>query len=320
MKRGIGLLFLLFIIQKNFAQELYPLSEPASNMPNQVIGIRLFSESYKEVIQWRNQACFRIMYGVTPKLTTYLTFAASNHHGEKLPSGFPYHNSPERGAIYPYKFNGANLYFKYRFYTYDSQREHLRLAIFGEATWTKTTHHEAEPNVNMLDNSGFATGLIATYLKNKFAISMTAGYTYPIGFFNYAPDDIVGLPDIPQYVKFGPSLDYRLSMGYLLYPKRYKSFDQTNFNIYLEFIGKKYSSTIVKVFYGQDNAYWLQNNLYPIGLQKGAFLDISPGVQAIIRSNTRIDFAMTFPFLGTSYAKLYPVYTIGVQHYFFQKK
>lgn len=301
-----------------FGQELYPLSEPASNIPAQTIGVKLYGDTYKEVIQWRYQTNLRLMYGITPRLTTYLTFAGSNHHGDKLPSGFPYHNSPERGAIYPYKFNGANLYFKYRFLTIDKEKEHFRAAAYFEGSWAKTTHHESEPNVRMIDNSGVSGGIIVTYLKNKFAASLTLGYTHPIGFEGVAPDDYVGLPDIPQYVQFGPSIDYHLSFGYLLLPKTYTSFDQTNFNIYLEFHGKKYDPAIVKIFYGQDNAYWLENNLYPVGLQAGQYIDISPGVQVILKSNTRIDFSLTTPLIGQSYARLYPVYSIGFQRYFFK--
>jgi len=301
-----------------FAQELYPLSEPASTIPKNTIGVRFFSEAYKEVVQWRMQNCLRLMYGVTPHLTGYLTIAGSNHHGDILPSGFPYHNSPERGAIYPYKFNGAHLYFKYRFLNIDKPKEHLRLAVYVEGAWTQTTHHEAEPNVYMLDNSGIAGGLITTYLKGKWAGTLTVGYTHPIGFASIAPDEEIGLPDIPEYVQFGPSIDYRFSMGYLLYPQSYQSFKQTNFNIYLELVGKAYEAAMVKVFYGTDRAYWLENNLYPIGLQKGSYLDVSPGVQMIFNSNTRLDFSMTFPMLGQSYARMYPVYTVGIQKYFYR--
>lgn len=319
MKKWICLFLFLVSVEQfpGFSQELYPLSEPASNIPKNVLGVRLLSESYKEIHQWRNLTGLRLMYGATPYLSVYLTAFASNHHGKKLPGGFPFHNSPERGALYPYAVNGANLYAKYRFLTVDKKNEHFRMAVYAEGTYVDVTHHEAEPNVNMGDNTGVGFGLITTYLVQKFAASLTVGGTFPTGYTGVAEDEVKGLPDIPMFVKYGSSLDYRLSLGYLLYPKVYRSFDQTNFNIYLELTGKKYDATIVRVFDGTEREYWLDNFNYPVGLQKGYYLDVSPGVQAIFKSNTRVDLSVTFPMIGMSYARLYPVYTVGIQHYFF---
>lgn len=315
----IFLLFVLLILSRFSvkAQELYPLSEPASNMPAGVIGVRLFSENFKEIHQMRNITALRLMYGLSPRLSVYLTAFGSNHHGPKLPGGFPFHNSPERGAIYPYAFNGASLYGKYRFLSIDKKKEHLRVAAYLEGTYVDVTHHEAEPNVRMGDNSGFGAGMITTYLYQKFAASLTLGATIPTGYTGVAESDVAGLPDIPMYVKYGRSLDYSLSFGYLLFPKKYKSFDQTNFNVYFEIHGKKYEATNVRVYDGTPREYWLYNYNYPVGLQKGFYIDVSPGVQAIIRSNTRIDASVTFASIGNSYVKLYPVFTLGIQHYFF---
>jgi hypothetical protein len=51
-------------------------------------------------------------------------------------------------------------------------------------------------------------------------------------------------------------------------------------------------------------------------LLEGNYIDINPGIQFIIRSNLRIDFAAGFPLVNRSYAHSYPMYTIGVQRYF----
>lgn len=322
LKRSRFLLCLWFLIfglgaNKTQAQELYPLAEPASNIPKNVLGVRMFSETFKEINQWRNVSALRLMYGATPNLSVYLTAFASNHHGRKLPEGFPFHNSPERGEYYPFRFNGGNIYAKYRFLTYDKQNEHFRMAAYGEAAYVNETHHESEPNVGMGDNAGFSGGLITTYLYQKFAVSLTLGATLPMGYAGYAEDEIRDLPEIPVYVKYGKSLDYKLSMGYLVYPKKYRSFKETNINIYLELLGKKYGAAHARVFNGMPNEYWLNNYQYPVGLQKGYYLDVAPGLQAIFNSNLRVDVSMMFPFLGKSYVRLYPVYTVGVQYYFF---
>lgn len=302
------------------AQELFPLSEPASSVPKGALGVRLFSETYKEVHQLRNMAGLRIMYGVTPRLSVYFTAITSNHHGKKMPVEFPFHNTPERGAYYPYKFNGVHLYGKYRFLSLDRENSHFRAALYGEGTLVKTTHHETEPDLEMGDNTGVGGGLITTYLKNKFAVSLTAGAILPSAYSGQSPDPVEGLPDVPVRVRYGKALEYSLSFGYLLLPRKYKDYNQTNINLYVEFHGKAFQAAKVDMFYGEQNAYFLAPSRYPVALQKGYYVDVSPGVQFIIRSNLRIDCSATFSSLGISYARLYPVFNLGVQRYFFPGK
>lgn len=321
MRRAIFILFLFYFLplKVTSAQELFPLSEPASNVPKGVIGIRLFSETYKEVNQVRNMTYLRLMYGVTPRLSVYLTGIASNHHGKQFPLEFPFHNTPERGAYYPYKFNGAHVYGKYRFYADDAEQAHLRIAAYAEASLVKTTHHETEPDLEHGDNTGLGAGFIATYLKKHFATSLTVGGILPFKNTGTSPDPIETLPDVPIRVQYGKAITYSLSFGYLLFPKKYKDYNQVNINLYMELQGKAYQTAKVDLNVGQPNEYYLEQVRYPPALQKGAFLDFSPGVQFIIRSNLRIDCAATFHGFGQTYARLYPVYSIGVQQYIFKK-
>lgn len=300
-----------------YSQELYPMTEPASTLPKNVLGIRLFSETYKEINQFRNMAGLRLMYGITPKWTAYLTGIASNHHGKKFPVDFPYHNTPERGALYPYKLNGVHLYSKYRFLSIDKPNEHLRLAIYGELARVKTTHHETEPNLMMGDNSGFGGGLIATYLKGKFAISTTLGAIFPSKSNGMAPDPISSFPDIPITVYYGKALNYSLSMGYLLFPKDYENYKQTNWNVYLEFTGKYFDKAKVDMFVGTFRQYQINYFWDVPALMPGYYVDINPGIQAIINSNLRIDACLNIPFINSSYAKMYPAWTIGIQYYLY---
>ena len=299
------------------AQELFPLSEPASNIPKGAIGVRLFTETYNEVNQLRNMAGLRLMYGISSKWSVYLTGIVSNHHGKKLPIEFPFHNTPERGAHYPYKFNGVHLYTKYRFLSADGKNSHLRMAAYGEGTYVGTTHHETEPDLEMGDNKGFGAGLITTYLKNKFAVSLTAGAIFPSRYQGLSPDPIEGLPDVPIRVQYGKALTYSLSFGYLLFPRKYSSYDQANINLYLEFHGKAFQAAKVDIFAGEANEYFLAQSRYPSALQKGYYVDVSPGIQVILKSNLRIDFSTTFSSMGISYARLYPVFSFGIQRYFF---
>ncbi len=302
------------------AQELFPLSEPASTIPKGALGVRLFTETYNEVNQLRNMAGLRLMYGVSPRLSVYLSGIVSNHHGEKLPLEFPFHNTPERGAHYPYRFNGMHAYAKYRFLSRDGEGSHLRMAAYAEATYVNTTHHETEPDLIMGDNKGVGAGLITTYLWQKFAVSLTGGLILPASYTGVSPDPISSLPDVPVRVRYGKALTYSLSFGYLLLPRTYKDYDQTNINLYLEFRGKAFQAAKVDMFVGLPNEYFLYPERYPSALQQGYYVDVSPGVQFIVKSNLRIDCSMTFSSLGISYARLYPVFNLGIQRYFFPGK
>ncbi|MNS33694.1 hypothetical protein D3C72_658100 [compost metagenome] len=313
---SIGLM--LSLAQTGRAQELFPNTEPASNIPKGTLGIRLMSEFYKESNQLRNFNGLRLMYGLTPKLSVYLTAASSNHHKEKLPEEFPYHNTPERGVYKPYKFNGFSLYAKYRFLTRDRTNEHLRMAAYAEASAVNTAHDEGEPRL-MDDTKGLGFGLISTYLKNKFAVSLTAGVILPGKFSGVQVDPIAGLPDIPTTVKYPTTINYSLSFGYLVYPRTYRSYKQPNINLYCEFMGKYYGD--VRVWLTPYNApeYEIRTSYFPKALQAGFYVDIVPGVQLILNSNTRIDFSTQLQFVKLSYARLYPQFNIGLQHYLYWK-
>lgn len=320
MRKQYIILLFLFWGHAAFAQELFPLSEPASSIPKNALGIRLFSESYKEVNKVRNMTYLRLMYGVTPRLSAYLTAIASNHHGDNFPVEFPFHNTPERGASYPYKLNGVHLYLKYRFLSKDGENEHFRMAAYAEGTLVKTTHHETEPDLEYGDNTGVGAGLIGTYLKNRFAVSGTFGGILPAKNSGDSPDPIDNLPPVPITIQYGKALTYSLSFGYLLLPKKYKDYNQTNVNLYLELHGKAYQTAKVNLFVGAPNEYYLESVRYPPALQGSYFVDVSPGVQFIIRSNLRIDLSTTFHLTGQTYARLYPVYSIGLQQYIFFHK
>lgn len=119
---------------------------------------------------------------------------------------------------------------------------------------------------------------------------------------------------IPTEMKYGRSLVYNLSMGYLLFPRVYKDYDQLNVNVYLELLGRSYEAAQVTQ-YG--------NVSIPINtplLDKGSYVDLAPGVQCIIKSNLRVDFSVKFPMINKSYAHSYPVFMVGMQRYFFFKK
>ncbi len=260
------------------------------------------------------------MYGLTPKLTVMLTADGSNHHNELLPPSYPSHNTPNVGVHHPYLFNGVDAYAKYRFLTIDGEHSHYRMALYGEYSYLNVAHDEGEPTL-LDDTKGAGAGLISTLLKGHFAASFNGGFIYPFRYKGSIPDFASGLPPVPTIITYGNAITYNLSFGYLLYPRVYKNYDQPNINLYLEFLGKTYGATQVQVsnILHPDQYYTESTSGVPV-LQAGNYVEVHPGAQCIIRSNFRVDASVGFPFINRSYVHYTPVYTVGVQRYFYPNK
>ena len=321
MRKGFFyiVLFLAFSYSVK-AQELFPMTEPASTVPKGALGIRLFGETYNEVDRMRNLVALRVMYGLTARFTIEATPNISNHHNKQLPPEFPTHNTPQIGVNHPYLFNGIDFYAKYRFLSIDGQNSHFRAAIYGEYSILKTAHDEAEPTL-LDDNSGAGGGVITTYLKGHFAVSFTGGIILPFKYKGDVPDQIPGLPGVPATVTYGNGYNYSISFGYLLFPQSYTNYRQTNWNIYMEFIGKDYDAMKMQV----GNVYYNlpQYSISTAGnkaLQANQYIEAYPAIQAIIHSDIRIDFSVGFPVESRSYVHFYPVYNLGFQRYFYFHK
>lgn len=311
---------LVFSLSTN-AQELFPHNEPASNVPKGVIGIRALYKTYPEVNLMRGMYALRLMYGLLPKLTIMGTISVTNHHGKDLPPNLVTHshignqtiystNSFQRGVQYPYLFSGIYLYAKYRFLTYDRKNQHFRMALYADWSNVGVAHDESEPNL-MDDTKGYGAGLIATYLKKHFAASFTGGFVIPKYYDGYSPD--IGGVKVPTRIEYGRAAIYNLSFGYLVHPKQYFDYNQTNINLYVEFIGKAFEAAKVTQF-GYVNVP-IQTPL----LDKGNYVEIHPSVQAIFNSNLRIDLSVGFPLINRSYARFYPVYYLSLQRYLFPR-
>jgi hypothetical protein len=304
------------------AQELYPLNEPASTMPKGVLGVRLSTENFKEVSRLRSMYALRFMYGITPRLTLLTNLSLSNHHDKKLPKDLISHthgpngqtsyytNNIQRGVKYPYLFNGLDVLAKYRFLSIDRKNEHVRLAAVAEWSSVNVAHDEAEPTL-MDDTGGYGGGMIATWLKNRFAASFTYGFIKPNSYYE-EQTDFTGGPDLPTKIYYGDGQKFNLSLGYLLYPKQYTNYTDPNWNIYIEFLGKQYDAATVI-----QNGAAMETQA--IALTKGYYWEVHPGIQRIVNSNFRMDFTMGFSLVGQSYVRFTPVWMFAVQRYFYRK-
>jgi hypothetical protein len=219
------------------AQELFNYAEPASNMPAKSIGIRLsnfLSTYHGDKVLFQSQPEF--MLGINKNLMIHAEPMFSNHNNK-------------------FDLQGGALYAKYRFLSMDEVHHHFRMATFARVSANKMPVHHQEIRTNGM-NTGVEFGLIATQLIHKQALSAT-----------------VAIEKITNNLKNNrlhinaptTALNYSLSTGRLILPKKYTSYKQTNFNIMLEMIGQ----------------YIPSHQLH--------FVDLAPSLQFIINSQSRID-------------------------------
>lgn len=236
-------LFIGFILLISFqikAQELFVFTEPASNMPSNSVGIRLGQSLMDEQIKsgYNYHLMPEIMWGINKNLMVHIAAFVSNRSNNLVTEG-------------------GSLYAKYRFFSVDDFHSHFRLAAYGRYSSNNADIHQEEIET-MGHNTGFETGMIATQLINKVAISSSLSFEK-------------ALKNKPDFTfpasQSNNATNYTLSFGKLIYPKKYTNFKQTNINLMIEFLGQTLN----------------QNGK--------SFLDVAPSIQFIINSQARIDFA-----------------------------
>jgi hypothetical protein len=236
MKRFAIALVLLMSSASAYTQELYVATEPASNMPQNALGIRLTQEAVFRN-GYRAKIIPEAMIGLSKNLMVHQSLFLNNVQ----------QNS--------FKTTGGAFYAKYRFLSIDSTHSHFRGAVYAGYAAVNGAINAREISLDG-DNTGWQGGIVFTQLLHKLALSGSVSYTKALNNKkgNLLPAD------------FGSeSLGYTLSSGLLVYPKSYRSYKQTNVNVYLEFLGK--------------------SNLG----KKEHVLDAAPAIQFIINSNFRID-------------------------------
>lgn len=192
------------------AQELFVMTEPASNMPTSSIGVRdmsLFAFKKNDGYNYHNMP--ELMWGVNKDWMIHASAFLSNKQGDLM-------------------LEGGSLYAKYRFFSVDDLHSHFRLAAYGRISTSNAEIHQ-EDIETMGMNSGYEIGAVATQLINKTALSATVSYERALNNKDYAfPDEWSN-----------SVMNYTFSIGQLMYPKKYTSFKQTNINAMLEFLGQR---------------------------------------------------------------------------------
>ncbi|ATL49611.1 hypothetical protein COR50_21880 [Chitinophaga caeni] len=284
MKRILAIGILIWLSGTVSAQELYVNSEPASNMPAKALGFRLTDKIFKLSTDGR----------VATRLEPEIMFGISKNwmvHAQAF-----YGNAMQVSN----RFEGAGVYAKYRFYSSDQPHAHFRMAAYLRASVVDNPFiQQAGEDLNGknvvnqdLDLeggvSGVNGGVVATQLIHKLALSSTVGYNRYMNNVNHHLDTELGLP--------AQAMNYSLSAGYLLLPRKYKSYEQTNLNLYVELLGKSNMG----------------------GLANGTYLDIAPAIQFIFNSTTRLDVSYRTELYGNmNRMSPYNNFLIRVEHNIF---
>lgn len=191
-------------------QELFVVTDPASNIPAKSLSVNVMNSLFKEVFEPGNNYHLmpEVTYGINKKLMVRGSAFISNRSNQ----------------LYT---EGGSVMAKYRFYSEDDLNSHFRMAAFGRYSLNRADIHQEQLEIQG-HNTGFEAGLIATKLIHKLAISSSVSFEKVTNNSNYK---------FPS--NFGNSAtNFTLSFGKLMYPKRYTSYKQTNINLMLEVVGQ----------------------------------------------------------------------------------
>ncbi|MFN5423143.1 MAG: hypothetical protein ACK5AO_07750 [bacterium] len=255
--KAFTLLFLFFFIgYYSNSQELYVFSNPASNVPARSVSLKYGSKWIRGNAADHSYTGSRHMLesqlGLSKKLMLKTGFSFSNmytHKQQQLESG--------------------SLYAKYRFLSKDAVHSHFRAAAFINAVISRNDLKYEELTGDG-DHSVIQAGIVFTQLIKKLALSGTVAHT-----------EIINSDRWKKYIgsrNFGyQGINYNFSGGYLLYPRKYTSYKQTNINLYVEIIGGA----------GLDRSF--------------SYTDLAPAVQFIMNSNTKVNMGYRFQLKGDVY-------------------
>ncbi len=249
MKKFVFFFLLLQIVgfTSGWTQELYPFTEPASNMPANSItakySLKLLQGFHTNKVEQRHSP--EIMAGISKKLMVHFGASFSDMYFTKL------------------RWESVRLYSQYRFYSNDDIHQHFRMAAFARASYSKNDAYYDELSIEG-DQSGLQVGLTATQLIHKLAVSASVSNVQVLQ------------ESRKNRVQFYPyqAMDFSLSGGYLLFPRNYSSYIQTNLNLYLEVLGQR--------------TYDLERH----------YIDLAPSVQLIFNSNSKLNLGYRFEVSG----------------------
>jgi hypothetical protein len=215
--RTLPAAIMFFLAMPCGAQELFTMTEPASNMAARSIAFRIDNAVMDEInsLKINYHLIPEIRIGLSKKLMVQANTFFSNRNKQ-------------------FKGEGGSLYAKYRFFSNDGLQRHFRMAAFGRMSFNNSDIHQEEINLNG-HNTGFEAGIVATRLLYKIALSSSISITK-------ASDN--GKNNKYVYgTKNSSAINYSFSFGKLMLPAVYSNFRQTNLNLMLETLSQVNTGT-----------------------------------------------------------------------------
>ena len=194
------------------AQELFSMTEPASNMAARSIALRVDNFIMDEINSAKMN--YHLIPGIRVSVSKKLMINSSAFFSNRLKQ---------------FKAEGANLYAKYRFLSTDAVQKHFRMAAFGTMSFNNSDIHQEEINLYG-HNTGFEAGITATQLLHKVALSSTVSFVKALDNGNNNKY-VYGL-------KSSRAINYSLSIGKLMLPVEYWDYRQTNLNLMVEMLSQ----------------------------------------------------------------------------------
>jgi hypothetical protein len=251
------------------AQELFPYTEPASNMPAHSVAAKLGAmfEKHQHTGRFMQRYSPEVMLGLNKNWMVHGAVTIADMHSTNL-----------RGE-------SVRLYAKYRFLSNDGVHRHFRMAAFAQGSYSRTLSAFNEINL-MGDQSGVQAGVIATQLYNKLAVSATASLAEVLHKNRWQKDG-------PENYAW-QAVQYSLSAGYLLLPFRYRSYDQTNVNLYAELLGSRNLGLPAETY----------------------FVDLAPSIQFIFSSTAKLNLGYRFQLSGNINRLANRSFMVSYEHIF----
>lgn len=250
VKKQIAFFCLILAIEPLPAQELYVYSDPASNVPARSLSVKYAGKALRTTDAFlhshtMSRHMLESSIGIRKQWMVRPVLTISDMYTDRKQ-----------------KFESFGIYSKFRFLSLDEVHKHFRAAAFIKVVYS-TNDLKYDELTGEGDQSAAQVGLILTQLVGKLAVSTTV-----------ALNEVL---DEERWLKYGgprnfgySSLNYSISAGYLLFPRSYTSYQQTNVNLYVELIGSRALD------------------------RKAYFVDLAPALQLIVSSNTKINVGYRF--------------------------
>jgi hypothetical protein len=265
MKQLINAILVLLVSAAGYGQELYPYTEPASNMPARSISAKWSSKVLKSIhndrVEQRHTP--EIMFGLDKNWMVHLAGTFSDMFSPNL------------------RWESVRLYAKYRFLSIDDVHQHFRMAAFGEVTHSVNDPYFEEVALDG-DQSGVMGGIIITQLWQKLALSSTLSFAQVT-------------TEKPKYIADAypwQAFNYSLSAGYLVLPREYTSYKQTNLNFYVELLGQQTLD------------------------RKQYYVDLAPAIQLIFNSNAKLNLGRRFEIGGDMHRMAKRSWMVSLEYVF----